>query len=235
MSHISKKHKKAVDVLGDKKYFSLRDALGKVKELAYAGFDETIDVAIKLGIDPSKGDQVVKGAVVLPNSRGKRSKVIVFAKGEYADNAKDAGADEVGDEGLIEKIKNGWLDFDYAVATPDLMGGVGVLAKVLGPRGLLPSKKMGTVTFEVKAIVEELKKGRAFFRNDKSGQVNFSIGKVSFDIEKLLQNLSAFFKAVSASRPASVKGRFFSKVTVASTMGVGISIDIEDVFKVVAT
>ncbi len=203
-------------------------ALQEVKSLSFAKFDESVDAAINLGIDPAKGEQTVRGSVVLPHSKGKEKVVIVFAKGEYADAAKKAGADFVGMEDLIEKIQGGWLDFDYAVATPDVMGAVGVLARVLGPRGLLPNKKVGTVTFDVDAIVTDLKKGRAFFRNDKQGIVHFSIGKVSFDVQKLHENLSALIKAVVASKPATAKGKYLKKITVASTMGIGIAVNSDE-------
>lgn len=200
-------------------------ALQKVKDLSFAKFDESVDVAINLGIDPNKGEQTVRGSVVLPYSKGKEKVVIVFAQGEYADAAKKAGADFVGMEDLIEKIQGGWLDFDYAVATPDVMGAVGVLARVLGPRGLLPNKKIGTVTFDVEAIVSDLKKGRAFFRNDKQGIVHFSIGKVSFDVQKLHDNLSALTKAVLAGKPATAKGKYLKRMSLSSTMGIGIAVN----------
>jgi large subunit ribosomal protein L1 len=200
-------------------------AFQQVKDLSFAKFDESVDVSINLGIDASKGEQTVRGSVVLPYGKGKEKVVIVFAKGEYADAAKKAGADFVGMEDLIEKIQGGWLDFDYAVATPDVMGAIGVLAKVLGPRGLLPNKKVGTVTFDVDAIVADLKRGRAFFRNDKQGIVHFSIGKVSFDVKKLHENLDALVKAVVAIKPATAKGKYLKKMTVSSTMGIGISIN----------
>ena len=203
-------------------------ALQKVKDLSYAKFDEAVDVAINLGIDPAKGEQTVRGSVVLPYSKGKEKIIIVFAKGEFADAAKKAGADFVGMEDLIEKVQGGWLDFDYAVATPDVMGAVGVLARILGPRGLLPNKKVGTVTFDVESIVADLKRGRAFFRNDKQGIVHFSIGKVSFDVPKLHENLDALVKAVVAVKPATAKGKYLKKITLASTMGIGISINSDE-------
>jgi large subunit ribosomal protein L1 len=203
-------------------------AFQQVKDLSFAKFDESVDVAINLGIDPAKGEQTVRGSVVLPHSKGKEKIIIVFAKGEFADAAKKAGADFVGMEDLIEKIQGGWLDFDYAVATPDVMGAVGVLARVLGPRGLLPNKKVGTVTFDVEAIVTDLKKGRAFFRNDKQGIVHFSIGKVSFDVKKLHDNLDALVKAVVGSKPATAKGKYLKKMTVSSTMGIGIAINSDE-------
>jgi large subunit ribosomal protein L1 len=203
-------------------------ALQKVKDLSFVKFDESVDVAINLGIDAAKGEQTVRGSVVLPYSKGKEKVVIVFAKGEYADAAKKAGADFVGMEDLIEKIQGGWLNFDYAVATPDVMGAVGVLARVLGPRGLLPNKKVGTVTFEVESIVADLKRGRAFFRNDKQGIIHFSIGKVSFDVQKLRDNLDALVKAVVTAKPATAKGKYLKKMSLSSTMGIGISLNSDE-------
>src|SRR5438132_1767947 len=203
-------------------------AFQQVKDLSFVKFDESVDVAINLGIDASKGEQTVRGSVVLPHSKGKEKIVIVFAKGEYADAAKKAGADFVGMEDLIEKVQGGWLDFDYAVATPDVMGAVGVLARVLGPRGLLPNKKVGTVTFDVELIVTDLKKGRAFFRNDKQGIVHFSVGKVSFDVQKLRDNLDALVKAVVAAKPATAKGKYLKRMSLSSTMSIGISISSDD-------
>jgi len=203
---------------------SLKEALDKVKELAFAKFDESVDVDINLGIDPTKGEQVVRGSVVLPHSVGQDPRVLDFAKGDSADAASKAGADFVGVEDLVEKIQGGWMDFDVAVATPDLMGLVSKLAKVLGPKGLLPNKKLGTVTFEVGPVVADLKRGRKFFRNDKSGLVHFTVGKASFDSEKLSENVKAFVKALAASKPASAKGKFIQKMTLTSTMGPGLQV-----------
>jgi len=203
-------------------------ALQEVKNLSFVKFDESVDVAINLGIDAAKGEQTVRGSVVLPHSKGKEKVIIVFAKGEYADAAKKAGADFVGMEDLIEKVQGGWLNFDYAVATPDVMGAVGVLARVLGPRGLLPNKKVGTVTFDVESIVADLKRGRAFFRNDKQGIIHFSIGKVSFDVQKLRDNLDALVKAVVAAKPATAKGKYLKRMSLSSTMGIGISISSDE-------
>jgi large subunit ribosomal protein L1 len=169
--------------------------------------------------------------VVLPHGRGKKVRIIVFAKGDHAEEATKAGADVVGAEDLVEKILGGWMDFDYAVATPDLMGMVGKLAKILGPRGLLPNKKVGTVTFDIKAVVSDIKKGRIFFKNDKSGLIHFSFGKVSFSKEQLSDNFMAFVKALQAAKPASSKGKFLRKITVSSTMGVGIAVNPDDIFK----
>ncbi len=202
----------------------LEEAFQKIKYLSYTKFDESVDVAINLGIDPSKGEQIVRGSVVLPHGKGKEVKVIVFAKGDHTDEAINAGADFVGTDDLIKKIQDGWLDFDYAVATPDLMGVVGKLARILGPRGLLPNKKVGTVTFDVGKIVSELKKGRSFFRNDKQGILHFSIGKVSFGVEQLNENLSALVKALITAKPPTAKGKYLKKMTLTSTMGPGIKI-----------
>jgi len=219
-----KKYRDAEQKLGNE-LLSSQEALAKVKELAYVKFDESVDVHVNLGIDPSKGDQVVRGSVVLPHGRGKSVKVLVFAKGDKADEAQNAGANYVGAEDLVEKISGGWMEFDFAVATPDMMGLVGKLARQLGPRGLLPNKKTGTVTFDVASVVSELKQGRVFFKNDKSALVHFSFGRVSFDADKLHQNLLAFIKALIASKPATSKGKFLKKVTITSTMGVGVSVN----------
>jgi len=231
MSKRGKKYEEAakrVEEIEKEAFFSVEGALSKVKELAFAKFDESVDAQINLGIDPTKGDQTVRGSVILPHGRGKEVKILVFAKGDHADAAKAAGADYVGDQDLIEKISKGWMEFDYAVATPDMMGVVGKLAKILGPRGLLPNKKTGTVTFDVADVVKELKLGKAFFKNDKSGLVHFSFGRVSFDDAKLLDNFNAFIKALMASKPSSSKGKFLKKVTISSTMGVGLPVNPDD-------
>lgn len=207
-------------------------ALEQVKTASFAGFDESIDLNINLGIDATKGDQAVRGSVVLPHGTGKKTRIVVFAKDKYADEALAAGADVVGTTDLIEKISGGWLDFEYAIATPDLMGAVGSLAKILGPRGLLPNKKNGTVTFDVGSTVTDLKRGRVFFKNDRGGLVHFTIGKRSFDGSKLHENFNSFIKALIASRPSGAKGRFLRKVTVASTMGPGFLVELDDTFKI---
>ena len=225
MAKQGKKYRASQEKLTFDKPFSYGEGLSKVKELAFAKFDESVDVDVSVGIDPSKGEQVVRGSVTLPHSIGKKITVLVFAKGEHADAAQKAGADYVGAEDLIEKIQGGWLDFTTAVATPDLMGMVGKVAKILGPRGLVPNKKTGTVTFDVADVVAELKRGKHFFRNDKSGLIHFSVGRVSFEPEKLKDNLETFMKALMASKPASSKGKFIKKVTVSSTMGLGIPLN----------
>ncbi len=222
MAKQGKKYRDAKEKLTFDKPLSYSEGLKTVKDLAFAKFDESVDVDVNVGIDPSKGDQVVRGAVTLPHSIGKKAIIVVFAKGEHAEAAQKAGADFVGAEDLIEKIEGGWLDFTTTVATPDMMGMVGKVARILGPRGLVPNKKTGTVTFDVAGIVAELKKGKHFFKNDKSGLVHFSVGRVSFEPEKLKENLVTFMKALMASKPAASKGKFIKKVTVSSTMGVGV-------------
>lgn len=226
-----KKYIQAADQVVKGQLLPSEQALTKVKELAYAKFDEKVDADIVVGIDPSKGDQTVRGSVVLPHSIGAAVKVLVFAKGDYYERARKAGADYVGLEDLIEKINDGWMDFDVTVATPDVMGQLGKVAKVLGPRGLLPNKKLGTVTFDIEQIVSDLKKGRVFFKNDKNGIVHFSFGRVSLDAPKLQENFSAFIKALISAKPPSSKGKFLRKITVSSTMGVGVAINPDDVMR----
>ena len=229
MSKHGKKYEKAAEGVVRGQVLPVGSALQKVKELAYAKFDESVDVHVNLSIDAEKGEQAVRGSIILPYARAAAPRVIVFAKGDYAAKAEKAGADYVGADDLIEKISSGWMDFDYAVATPDVMGLVGKLAKQLGPRGLLPNKKLGTVTFDVDSIVTDLKKGRVFFKNDKNGIVHFSFGKVSFDVKKLQDNLAAFVKALVAAKPATSKGKYLKKMTVVSTMGIGIQINPDEV------
>jgi len=226
-----KKYIKAKQGIDAGQTLSFKQGLEKVKEVAFAKFDESVDAHINVGIDPTKGEQVVRGSVLLPYIVGKEPVVVVFARGDHADKAKAAGADHIGAEDLIQKIEAGWTDFDFAVATPDLMGLVGKLAKTLGPKGLLPNKKVGTVTFDVGPVVTDLKKGRKFFKNDKNGIVHFAIGKVSLDQEKLYENLVAFLKALTAVKPPSAKGKFLKKVTVTSTMGPGIAVNPDELYK----
>lgn len=229
MSYHGKKYRSAKEKIAPGKVYSFIEGVAKVKELSYVKFDESVDVNVNVGIDPSKGDQVVRGSVILPHGNGKTVKIAVFAKGEYADAAIKAGADFVGAEDLIEKIETGWLDFNVAVATPDLMGLVGKVAKILGPRGLVPNKKLGTVSFEVASIVSDLKKGRQFFKNDKNGIVHFSFGKVSFKPENLKENLTAFVKSLAACKPASSKGKFLRKMTISSTMGIPVVVNPDEI------
>lgn len=228
MGKHGKKYRAASEGIDKESVYSLSDALAKLRDISFAKFDESVDAHVNVGIDPTKGDQVVRGSVLLPHGANKQARVIVFAKGDYADQASAAGADFVGAEDLAEKIKGGWLDFDFAVATPDLMGLVGQLAKILGPKGLLPNKKLGTVTFDVGAIVKELKQGRRFFKNDKSGIIHFSFGKVSFDSENLKENFKAFLRALISAKPSTSKGKYLKKLTVTTTMGPGIPVNIDE-------
>ncbi len=200
-------------------------AVTKAVDSAYANFDETIDVTVRLGVDPRHADQMVRGTVVLPNGLGREVKVLVFAKGEKEKEALDAGADFVGNDDLIEKIKGGWFGFDKAVATPDMMGTVGKIGKLLGPRGLMPNAKTGTVTFDVARAVEELKAGKIDFRVEKAGIVHVPVGKVSFGAEKIVENVAAFIGAIMRLKPASSKGIYLKGIAISTTMGPGIKID----------
>lgn len=213
------------------KEYSLEDAVSLVKESSYAKFDESIDLAVNLGIDPRKSDQMVRGAVVLPHGIGKKIRVLVFAKGEKEKEAIDAGADYVGSEDLVEKISKGWLDFDKTVATPDIMGLVGKLGKILGPRGLMPNPKLGTVTFDIAKAVKEIKAGKVEYRAEKAGIVHVPIGKVSFDSKKLRENVKAIIESIVKAKPATSKGKYLKKLSISSTMGPGISVDITSLGK----
>ncbi len=204
---------------------NFNDAVQAVIDASFAKFDETIDVAVRLGVDPRHADQMVRGTVVLPNGLGKEVKVLVFAKGEKEKEATDAGADYVGGDEFIEKISNGWFDFDKAVATPDMMGSVGKIGRILGPRGLMPNAKTGTVTFDVAKAVKELKAGKIDFRVEKAGIVHAPLGKVSFGVEKIIENFAAFLDTVVRLKPASSKGTYVKGVAVSTTMGPGIRID----------
>lgn len=200
------------------------EALELVRELSFARFDETVEVATRLSVDPRKADQIVRGTVVLPHGTGKPVRVLVIAEGEKAQEAKDAGADYVGSD-FVQKIQEGWLEFDVMVATPDQMGKVGPLGRVLGPRGLMPTPKAGTVTFDVGRAVSDIKAGKIEFRVDKTGNVHAPIGRVSFEVDKLSENLSAFMDSIVRARPAAAKGTYVQSVTVASTMGPGVPVD----------
>jgi large subunit ribosomal protein L1 len=207
------------------KNYSPTEAVALVKQWANAKFDETVEAAINLGVDPRHADQMVRGAIVLPHGTGKSVRVAVFARGEKEKEAQEAGADFVGAEDLAQKIQDGWLDFDAAVATPDMMGVVGRLGRVLGPRGLMPNPKVGTVTFDVAKAVSEMKAGRVEFRVEKAGIVHAPIGKASFSAEALEKNLTAFVEQLIRMRPAAAKGNYLKRVTVSSTMGPGIRVD----------
>jgi len=204
---------------------SFDDAIEKAIDGSYVKFDETIDIAVRLGVDPRHADQMVRGTVVLPNGLGKEVKVAVFAKGEKEKEALDAGADYIGNDDLIEKVKSGWLDFDKAVATPDMMGSVGKIGKLLGPRGLMPNAKTGTVTFDIAKAVNELKAGKIDFRVEKTGIVHVPMGKVSFGTEKITQNIAAFMETIVRLRPASSKGTYLKGISISTTMGPGIKVD----------
>ena len=207
------------------KLYGLEDAVALVKEAAWAKFDETLDMAVRLGVDPRHSDQVVRGAVVLPHGIGKSARVVVFAKGEKEKEAKDAGADYVGAEDIAERISGGWLDFDRVVATPDVMATVGKLGKILGPRGLMPNPKLGTVTFDVGKAVKEIKLGKVEYRVDKTAIIHVPVGKISFDARKLFENAAAVMESIIKAKPASSKGRYLKTITISSTMGPGIKID----------
>lgn len=208
---------------------TVREALEQVVKTAKAKFDESVDVDVVLGIDPNKGEQTVRSSVLLPHGTGKKVRVIAFVKSENEDKAKAAGADFAGGEDLVAKIESGWLEFDAAIATPDMMALVGKVARVLGPRGLLPNNRVGTVTFDFASIIKELKQGRVSFRNDKGGVVHAPFGKVSFGVDRLAENLTAFLKALQSSKPATSKGKYIKKAFVSSTMGKGFQLNLEDV------
>jgi large subunit ribosomal protein L1 len=214
--------KKKID---PQKKYTVEDALGLVLESAYAKFDESVDVALRLGVDPRHADQMVRGSIVLPHGTGKTTRVLVFAKGEKVKEAEEAGADFVGAEDMAEKIQGGWLEFDKVIATPDMMGTVGKLGRILGPRGMMPNPKLGTVTFEVAKAVGEMKAGRVDFRVDKVGIVHCSVGKVSFGSDKILDNLKALLEIVLKLKPSSSKGTYLKSVALSSTMGPGVKID----------
>ena len=201
------------------------EAVKQAVDFSYANFDESIDVAVRLEVDPRHADQMVRGTVVLPNGLGKEVKVLVFAKGEKEKEALDAGADFVGNDDLIEKIKGGWFGFDKAVATPDMMGSVGKIGKLLGPRGLMPNAKIGTVTFDVARAGGELKAGKIDFRVEKAGIVQVPVGKVSFGAAKIVENIAAFIEAIMRLKPASSKGTYLKGIAISTTMGPGIKID----------
>ncbi len=222
----SKKYLDASSKVEKTKKYSKDEAVKLVKELATAKFDETIELSLNLNLDTKKSDQQLRGATVLPNGIGKTKKVLVIAKGAKATEAKDAGADYVGDTDMIDKIANeSWFDFDTLIATPDMMPALGKIGRVLGPKGLMPNPKTGTVTMDVQKAVEDVKKGRVEYRADSYGNVAVSIGKASFDADKLLGNLNAFVSLIIKTKPSVVKGKYVKNVTISSTMGPGIKID----------
>ncbi|TFB08613.1 50S ribosomal protein L1 [Candidatus Atribacteria bacterium MT.SAG.1] len=220
-----KKYSKAIENYQKDKFYEPEESLDLVKKLHWANFEESIDIAIKLGIDTRRSEEQVRGAVDLPHGTGKKVKVIVFAQGEKAKEAEEAGADFVGAEDLAEKIQKGWTDFDATIATPDMMKIVGKLGRVLGPRGLMPNPKVGTVTFDVKNTVKAVKAGKVEYRADKFGIVHAPLGKTDFDKEKLLENFTTFVEAIIKAKPSSAKGRYVHSIAISSTMGPGVHID----------
>ncbi len=215
--------KEKIDLLRE---YTLDKAIDILKDSSFVKFDETVEMAINLGVDTRKSDQVVRSTVILPHGTGKPVRVLVFAKGEKEKEAVEAGADYVGAEDLIEKIQQGWLDFDRSIATPDMMSQIGKLGKILGPRGLMPNPKLGTVTFDIARAVKEAKAGKIEYRTDKGGVVHVPIGKISFDKEKLIENAIAVLKSVIKAKPPTSKGKYIKKVVLSSTMGPGLKIDI---------
>jgi large subunit ribosomal protein L1 len=220
-----KKRRAALQKPDKGRRYPLNEAVALVKELAFANFDESVDVAVRLGVDPKHADQMVRGAIVLPHGTGKTNRVLVFAKGEKVKEAEDAGADFVGGEDLVAKVTEGWLDFDTVVATPDMMGQVGRLGRVLGPRGLMPNPKVGTVTFDVGKAVREAKAGKVEFRAEKAGIVHARVGKRSFGETELAGNVRSLIGALIKAKPAAAKGTYLRSITLSSTMGPGIKVD----------
>lgn len=225
MAKKGKKYLEALKLVDRSKAYAVAEAIELVKKTDYAKFDATVEAAFRLGVDPKKADQQIRGAVVLPNGTGKTQRVLVFAKGEKAKEAEAAGADYVGDTEYINKINQGWLDFDVVVATPDMMGEVGKLGRTLGPKGLMPNPKTGTVTFDVAKAVNEIKAGKVEYRLDKAGIIHVPIGKVSFDSAKLEENFSTLYETLLKAKPAAAKGTYMKSVTITSTMGPGIKVD----------
>ena len=231
---MGKKYNAAIAKVDISKAYSLEDAVKLVPETAAAKFDETVDMAVRLGVDTKQSDQMVRGAVVLPNGTGKKIRVLVFAKGEKEKEAMDAGADFIGGEDLIEKVSKGWLDFDTIIATPDMMGAVGKLGKILGPKGLMPNPKLGTVTFDIARAVKDAKAGKVEFKVDKGGNIHVHAGKVSFGAQKLKENLTALLDSIIKAKPSTSKGIYLRNITISATMGPGIRIDaagVRELFK----
>lgn len=220
-----KKYRESQSKIDPQKRYAFAEAIQGAIDASFVKFDETVDIAVKLGVDPRHADQMVRGSLVLPHGIGKEVTVLVFAKGEKEKEAQEAGADFVGNDDLVEKIKGGWVDFDKAVATPDVMGSVGKIGKILGPRGLMPNAKTGTVTFDVARAVKELKAGKIDFRVEKAGIVHAPMGRVSFGVEKIFDNISAFIDKISRSKPSSSKGTYIRSISVSTTMGPGFKID----------
>lgn len=225
MAKKSKQYQTALKQVDVTKAYSVEEAVALVKEIDFAKFDATVEVAYRLGVDPKKADQQIRGAVVLPNGTGKTQRVLVFAKGEKAKEAEAAGADYVGESDLVQKISGGWFDFDVIVATPDMMGEVGRLGRVLGPKGLMPNPKTGTVTMDVTKAVNEIKAGKVTYRVDKAGNVQAPIGKVSFSTDKLIENFKTINDTMLKVKPSSAKGQYIKNITVTTTFGHGVKVD----------
>ncbi|OIP62779.1 MAG: 50S ribosomal protein L1 [Nitrospirae bacterium CG_4_9_14_3_um_filter_53_35] len=225
MKKAGKKYQAALEKVNRLKLYPIKEAFELVSQTKAASYDESVDIAVRLGVNPKYSDQMVRGAVALPHGTGKSVRVLVFAKGEKEKEARDAGADMVGAEDLVAKIKGGWLEFDRVIATPDMMGLVGPLGKILGPRGLMPNPKLGTVTFELARTVKEIKAGKIEFRTEKAGIVHAILGKSSFDSQKLYENSAAFFEILFKLKPASSKGQYLRSVVISTTMGPGIKLD----------
>ena len=225
MAKKTKKYAEAVQLIDRTKAYSVTEAIELAKKTSFTKFDATVEVAFRLGVDPKKADQQIRGAVVLPNGTGKTQRVLVFAKGEKLKEAEAAGADYVGDTDYINKIQQGWFDFDVIVATPDMMGEVGKLGRVLGPKGLMPNPKTGTVTFDVEKAINEIKAGKVEYRVDKAGNIHVPIGKVSFEDSKLVENFTTIFETLQKAKPAAAKGTYMKNVAVTTTMGPGIKVD----------
>jgi large subunit ribosomal protein L1 len=225
MSRKGKKYRDAAEKLDRLKRYNFEEAVEMAIGSAFVKFDETVDVAVRLGVDPRHADQMVRGTVVLPNGIGKDVRVAVFAKGEKEKEAAEAGADFVGSDDLVEKIQQGWLEFDKAIATPDMMASVGKLGRILGPRGMMPNAKLGTVTFDISRAVKEVKAGKIDFKVEKAGIVHAPVGKISFGLEKLLQNIAAFMETIQKLKPPASKGTYLKGIAISSTMGPGIKVD----------
>ncbi|MFH1480016.1 MAG: 50S ribosomal protein L1 [Pseudomonadota bacterium] len=225
MAKSGKKHREALEKIDRLKRYNFRDALQLILECTHGKFDETVDVAVRLGVDPRRADQMVRGTVVLPHGVGKEMRVLVFAKGEKVKEALEAGADYAGSDEYVEKIQNGWLEFDKTVATPDMMSSVSKLGRTLGPRGLMPNAKLGTVTFDVDKAVKEIKAGKIDFKVEKAGIVHAPMGKVSFGSDKLIENIAAFMDSILRLKPPASKGTYLRSIAISSTMGPGVKID----------
>ena len=225
MARIAKKYAEAIKKVDREKRYDMDEALDLLPQMTFAKFDETVELALRLGVDPRHADQMVRGSVALPNGLGKKVRVLVFAKGQKEKEAEEAGAEFFGAEELIEKIQKGWLDFDKAIATPDMMGMVSKLGKILGPRGLMPNPKVGTVTFDIAKTVKEMKAGRVEFRVDKAGNLHIPVGKISFGKEKLLENVNSLLDAIVRLKPPSSKGTYVKGIAICTTMSPGIKID----------